>query len=318
MPSALILYNPYSGRFPPLPAALLAEQVLRRLGWQVQLAATLSAADLTGRARQAAAEGLEVVFIAGGDGSLHLAIQGLAGSQTILAPLPVGTANVWAQELGLVKDGAVSLERLEPLLQRLLHGRVYAMDLGRCNQEYFLTWSGIGLDALTIRQIEPRPRWAKKLATPHYAANILWQVPGWRGMELSVQLNGQTFSQRCILALASNTSLYLGGKNQLAADVYLDDGLQDLWVFSGSWPHQSLEYALRLFWNTHHGMPGLQRHAFREVTLTAQPLWLQMDGDPVEQAGPLHFAVQPGALRILAPLDLPRPMFKQAGLPLEW
>lgn len=312
MHTALILGNPSSGPVSPLPAIRQAEQTLRRRGWRAESALSTSGPDLVRLTRQAVEAKTEVVFVAGGDGSLHLAIQALAGTHTALATLPVGTANVWAQELGLVKDIARPAE-IDPLLERLLDGRIYSIDLGCCNEEYFLTWCGVGIDARTIHEIEPRPRWAKRVVTAHYGANILWQIPGWRGSAIEFELDGRRFSRHCILALASNVRRYFGGKTRLADDIFLDDGMQELWLFNGSYPWQSFEYALRLLANRHHNAPGLERFAYRQLKLKAEPLWLQMDGDPLSQTNPLHLNVAAGALRILAPAARLNSSFRQAG-----
>ncbi len=50
---------------------------------------------------QGGEEGKEALFVVGGDGTINLAVRGLAGSETALGVLPGGTANVLAQELGL-------------------------------------------------------------------------------------------------------------------------------------------------------------------------------------------------------------------------
>ena len=55
-------------------------------------------------ARRAAEEGADVVLACGGDGTLNEAINGLAGTDTLLATFPGGTVNVWAREVGIPAD----------------------------------------------------------------------------------------------------------------------------------------------------------------------------------------------------------------------
>lgn len=120
-------------------------------------------------------------------------------------------------------------------------------------------------------------------------------------MDVEIALDGETFTEHCVQLLASNISLYVGGLGRLAEDVRLDDGILDLWLFTGTRPYQCVEYAFKVMWNEHHKMPGLRRHRFQEIVIKASPLHVQMDGDPILQENPLHISVVPRALHVLMP-----------------
>ncbi len=72
--------------------------VASRRGWPFEISS--DAADLTARARRAAADGVERLLVAGGDGTVHWSLQGLAGSETALAVVPMGSGNDIASVLG--------------------------------------------------------------------------------------------------------------------------------------------------------------------------------------------------------------------------
>ncbi len=55
----------------------------------------------------------------------------------------------------------------------LAESPVYAIDVGICNQQPFLMWVGLGLDALSVQKVEPRFRFEKFFTVPEYAASIL-------------------------------------------------------------------------------------------------------------------------------------------------
>ena len=58
------------------------------------------------RARRALAQGAEVIFVWGGDGTVQRCIDAVAGTDAVLAILPAGTANLLAANLaGLVTAG---------------------------------------------------------------------------------------------------------------------------------------------------------------------------------------------------------------------
>ena len=98
--NAHLIYNPVAG---PWDARVPLDRIrasLKSHGWRVQLHVTERAGDATGFAREAARAGDDLVLVAGGDGTVNEALNGLVGSETALGVLPVGTGNSLARELG--------------------------------------------------------------------------------------------------------------------------------------------------------------------------------------------------------------------------
>ena len=102
-------------------------------------------------AQGAAADGMDVVVVLGGDGTLNEAANGLAGSQTALAVLPGGSTNVFARTIGMAND---PVEATSQLLSALATGSTERVGLGRANARYFLLHAGIGFDAAVVARVE--------------------------------------------------------------------------------------------------------------------------------------------------------------------
>jgi diacylglycerol kinase family enzyme len=102
-------------------------------------------------AQGAAADGLDVAVVLGGDGTLNEAANGLAGSPTALAVLPGGSTNVFARTLGMAND---PIEATSQLLSALAARSVHRVGLGEVNGRYFLFHAGIGFDAAVVRRVE--------------------------------------------------------------------------------------------------------------------------------------------------------------------
>ncbi len=98
-------------------------------------------------ARQALADGAELVFVWGGDGTVQRCIDALAGSATTIAILPAGTANLLAGNLGIPKD-------IREAVEIGLHGDRRPLDTGKVNGEHFAVMAGAGLDALMIKDAD--------------------------------------------------------------------------------------------------------------------------------------------------------------------
>ena len=96
------IVNPASGQ--PQPILHTLNSVFRPLGIDWDIFITKESGDAERFARQSAASGADVVAAYGGDGTVMEAARGLRGSQTPLAILPGGTANLMSVELGVPKN----------------------------------------------------------------------------------------------------------------------------------------------------------------------------------------------------------------------
>lgn len=318
MRTAWLLYNPAAGRFPARALVERAADVLRLAGWEVMLRISLSGEHLTELCRRAVATGCEAVFVAGGDGSVGYAVAGLVGSETALGVLPAGTANVWAQELGLPVLSWTSPLALEHSARQLMLARAWPVDVGLCNGRPFLLWAGAGLDGYVVHQIEPRPRWEKHLGVMGYAAGVVRAAVGWQGAHLRVHANGVAVEGDFLLAVVSNIRSYAGGIARLTPDACLDDGQMELWLFDGQGLRDAVRQAADLLRGQHLYSQRVRRLAVQEVRLEAEsPLYLQLDGEPAVVASQVSIRVLPRALRVLLPTDVAARLLSAAGAVLQ-
>ena len=303
MRKALLLYNPAAGRFPIKTFVPSVVSPLQAAGWRVELAETLSGAHATSVARQAAAEKFDAVFAVGGDGTVGQVANGLVNTSTALGVLPAGTMNVWATELGLrLFEWPFGTDALAENARILADAPVHSVDVGLCNDHAFLLWSGIGLDAMTIQQLEPRQRAEKYVSVPQYVAATMWTAAVWHGMDLRVWADEQRVDGHFLLAVATNIRRYVGGLAVLSPGAFLDDGLMDLWLISGS----TLADAIRAFFEVLAGSHVTSDQAvclpFRTARVESDtPFSVQMDGDPMLGGKHVQISVQKQALRVLMP-----------------
>jgi diacylglycerol kinase (ATP) len=302
MRSAVIVYNPAAGRFSVKPFIKSAVRELESAGWRVDAAETLSGAHTVELAAQAAAEKKDAVFAVGGDGTIGNVVNGLIGSETALGVLPAGTANVWSIELGLRPFAWTHPWVLRQNAALLANAPTRSVDVGMCNDFSFMMWAGIGLDALAIHSMEPRIRLEKFFTMPEFAAKTIWQAAQWSGIRLRLWADGQEVEGQFILAVATNIRHYLGGLSKLSPNAYLDDGLLDMWLFSGSHLGDALRHAYDM-WRGHHFTSDMARLiTFKTLHIEADaPYWIQTDGEPRGSAQKTDITIQARALRMLMP-----------------
>ena len=304
MADSLLVYNPAAGRISVRPFIGSIIRVLNDHGYRVEVAESVNGRHTTQLARMAAQDNFRAVFAIGGDGTAGQAASGLVGSQTALGVLPAGTANVWAIELGIRAFVWSHLRALKQSAAILAEAEPCAVDVGLCNGLPFLMWAGVGLDAMTVKKLEPRKRFEKYLGVPEYFAATVWNVSLWHGMNLHIIADDRQVEGHYLLAVASNIRHYVGGVAEISPSAALDDGEMDLWLFSGD----NLADAFRHFFDMLAGRHLTSNQArclpFRKARIESDtPFPLQMDGEPMLGATSATLEVLPRALRVLMPLQ---------------
>ena len=143
----LVLANPAAGAKRGGPAGEAAARVASRAGCAVTLQRTAQPGDARRFASRAEAEGFDLVVVAGGDGTLNEAANGLAGSGVALGVAPAGTMNLLARILGLPLDPAEAVARV-------IDGyRPCTLRPGMAAGRVFLLMAGAGFDAWVLREL---------------------------------------------------------------------------------------------------------------------------------------------------------------------
>jgi YegS/Rv2252/BmrU family lipid kinase len=304
-------------------------------GWNLHIESTRYTGHATELARQAAAADHRLVFAAGGDGTLNEVANGLVGTASALAPMPVGTANSFAKELGLPRPNVLYPDYLLEVSQALARGRIQAMDVGYVEPQtaqsfglngdqptvwpgrHWLLWASTGIDGFVVRQIEPRARWFKYLGPAGYFARALAFLPQFHGLHSTITVDDQTLEGDYLLINVSNCRMWLGGELRLNQNAVLDDGFFELWLFRGKhWP-RLFSYGLEITRKEHLNNPDVSVLRCQQVQVTTTaPMAYHLDGEPIAET-PFTTSLHRGALLLLAPDSVPRGLFTLPGQPLE-
>jgi diacylglycerol kinase (ATP) len=301
MADALLIYNPAAGRISVRPYIGGIIRMLNDHGWRVEVAESVNGRHTTQLARMAAQENFRAVFAIGGDGTAGQAASGLLGSQTALGILPAGTTNVWAREMGIHAFVWPHIRVLHQNIRLLVEAPPCAVDVGVCNGQPFLLWAGIGLDAMTVKKLDPRKRFEKYLNIPEYFAATIWNATIWHGMNLHVTADDKQVEGHYLLAVVSNIRHY-GGPLQISPTAYLNDGEMDLWLFSGSTLADAFRHFFDIQSGRHLSSDLARRIPFRQAHIISEtPFPIQIDGEPLLGSQQAVIEVLPQELHILMP-----------------
>ena len=276
------IWNPASGSAPD-------ESDLRAaLGDDVELVPTTEEDPGPGQASRAVADGADIVVACGGDGTVRACLDPLAGSDTALAVVPLGTGNLLAANL-----------RLAPGLDAgagVGHGERRQIDLGRVNGEAFAVMAGSGFDALMIRDADDGLK--SRIGTAAYvlsgAKNLRTDL-----VRTKVTVDGDLwFDGRTTMVLVGNFGEISGGI-EVFPQARPDDGQLDIAVMSASTLREWTSVAWRLARRKPQRI-GLARRA-RGASIVvehddARPY--ELDGEDRAATKRLEFSVDPSAITI--------------------
>jgi len=179
--TAKVILNPYSNRWNSQKRWTEIDSALKAAGIDFHLAISEKKGQIVDLAEHAVLERFSPIIIAGGDGSIGDAANGLIraalSTQTFIPPLgimPTGSANDVAYVLGLPTD-------LHEAAKVIAAGRTRAMDLGKLNDRYFVNNSAAGLEPYVTLKHE-KIHWIKGMARYLVAAvQAIMEKPEWNG-----------------------------------------------------------------------------------------------------------------------------------------
>jgi len=305
-----MVYNPAAGMLADEEMIKQAEACFIEAGWRIEVAASRSGKHTRELAKEAARDNIEVLIVAGGDGSASQAAAGLLDSETALAVLPAGTANVWANEL---RTPGLSRWRRDAIcrsVRALTSGHKQAMDIGMCGENPFLLWAGVGLDAEIVNEMETRRKGRRQFARMRYVAAGLRKAAIWKGIDVELEVDGRHIEGHYLVAVISNIRSYAGGLSSISPQAVVDDGEMELWLFSGNSMPKALRHAWDLLSGSHVRSKDVEFIQFRRLEITtAQSLAWQLDGEPISTSGKTSIEVMPLALPVIVPRDTPKGIF---------
>ena len=290
-----LLVNPTAGRGRGARAAQPAAAALRAAGYTVRSVVGVDAEDALTRARQAVAAGTGALVAVGGDGMTSLALQAVAGTDTPLGVVAVGTGNDFARACGLPLRDPAAAGRL--IADALKGNRVHSLDLGQVGDRYFGTVLASGFDS-RVNDRGNRMRWPT--GRLRYDVAMLLELAGLHTVRYRLRLDDGPWQEVDATLVAVGNGPSYGGGMRMCAGAQLTDGRFDVTVVGPCSRTTLLRVFPRVFSGTHLDHPAVTVHRAARVTLEADGVTGYADGEPL---GPLPLTARtvPRAVRVLAP-----------------
>lgn len=295
-----LLVNPAARAGSSTAAGAEAAERLRAHGIRTTLISGGSADESRELLRTAIDLGTDAVVVAGGDGTVHLAIQEVAGTGIPLGIIPVGSGNDFAATLGITQgDVAAAAETVAA-------GRTRSIDLARVTRgdgstAYFGSVLASGFDS-KVNDRANAMRWPR--GGSRYNIAILVEFIRLAGIPYEVELElpdgaRERIAGDLVMATVGNGRSY-GGGIPICPDADLADGLLDLVLVRPAGRLRLLRLLPRVYQGTHATVAEVSIRRIRSVRLSSPGVTAYADGDPIG-ALPLTVGVVPGAITVFAP-----------------
>lgn len=233
----------------------------------------------------------DIVCAAGGDGTIAEVANGLRGHDTPLLVLPLGTANVFARELGL----GTSMRKIAAIVETLKPMTVWP---GLMGEKRFIMMVGAGIDSLAVASLETSLK--RRIGAAAYVVAAIKAIKRMKGLHMRVTVDGQSYETANVIVTLGR--LY-GGPFVISPNADLKDANFHVIMMKKAGFWAALRYGIALSMGR---LPYL-----KDVTITTgthvkieseQAIPVQADGDYVGML-PIELKIDDQPLTVLAPVS---------------
>lgn len=282
----LILANRTAGSRAPGEPPLAA--FAREAGLDVEIVFTRGASHMRRLMRERVLGKRDRVAVAGGDGTVHLAAQLLAGTDIALGILPQGTANNYATALRIPRD-------LPDAFRVLKEGHTRRVDLGLAGREYFTEAAGVGLFADLLAMTGGAHRLAAVLRGIAVLLRTLVFNRPWR---MVLVIDGERQVEDVLSVTVANSFL-VGYNIPIAPNAKVADARLDVVIIGSLTRREMFSYWRAIRRQEHLGLEKVQVVKAREVELRSRHTVSVHVDDRVRLKTPTTIRIAPGALTVI-------------------
>ena len=245
-------------------------------------------------ARSAIAEGASVVVAGGGDGTVNAIASVLAGTDTVLGVLPLGTLNHFAKNLGLPAE-------IDGALRILAAGKTVSVDVGAVNDRIFVNNSGLGLYPDVVHSRERRHKQGAIGWTAALGASVK-ALFRYRLLGIRVVVHGTQLLRRTPSVFVGNNEYSIQGFLE-PTRTRLDAGVLCLYIPHPRGRLKFLWFAVRALFGKSHPDSEFDMTLTDALTIESRHhhLRVSLDGEVTLMAPPLKYSSRHNALQVIVP-----------------
>jgi diacylglycerol kinase (ATP) len=265
------------------------EKRFKESGAEFDLYMTRGPEDAIGAAADAAREGFGVVVAVGGDGTVNEVLNGIAGTEAVLAAVHGGKGNDFATAAEMPRDSDAAADAL-------LKAKIRPIDLGRVLNRYFINSVGVGFDAAVALRVNQGVEPFKGVSAYIYA--FLKTLSSYQPVDMEIDIgNGPVHGKPLLVAVGIGQAY--GGGMKIVPDAIQDDGLFDVCIMENMKRSSLIYHFPKVFSGKLKNLEEAGMYRTSEVRLKlSEPRPLHLEGE-ILFGDCMHFTLEPKAMKIL-------------------
>jgi diacylglycerol kinase family enzyme len=226
----LLIVNPVARTFSKATLAVIEKAL--SADFKLEVAETKERGHASELATQAAEDGIDLVVVFSGDGTVNEIVNALAGTETAIAALPAGATNIFVRALGVPLD---PVEATGTLIAKALDDDAFKLSLGVADGRFFAVNCGAGVDAAAMRRLDAKfPATKAKFDRAAFRA-VAWELlVGYAGRRPDLELridDGEPLPSLSVMVGRTDPYTYYKGRGiRMTPEASLEEGLDVLSV----------------------------------------------------------------------------------------
>lgn len=288
----VFILNPISGTTSKAGIPDLIEKVLDKEKFDYTIAETERAGHASELARQAVADGVDIVVAVGGDGTVNEVARALIETPTALAIIPCGSGNGLARHLMLPINAKGALEVLNKC-------EIHDLDYGCINGMPFFCTCGMGFDAF----ISMKFALSGKRGPITYVENVLKEGLKYKPETYEIEDETGIRQYKAFLISVANASQY-GNDAYIAPQASMRDGLMDVVIMEPFDALEAAQVSIDMFNKTLDKNSRIKTFRSKHIRVhRSQPGVIHYDGDPINADADLDIAIKEKGIRVVVNPD---------------
>ena len=289
--SYLFIVNPIAGKRKDNTIIPIIKEVMDQYNCAYEIKITEKIGDAKLFAKEAKDKSFSTIVSVGGDGTLHEVVNGMAGGSQKLGIIPSGTGNDFARVLNIPFN-------LKEAVEILVRKKSASIDIGKLNDEYFINFCSVGLDALIGQEANKIKKYFS--STYAYIIGVIKCLIGFRSLKVDLTIDGKNYKEDIMLMAVCNGAYY-GGGMKIAPLADFSDGEFDICIVSKMSKIKLLFLFPTIFKGKHLKYKEVKIYRGKEVQLfSTENINVNADGEIIKHR-PIQFEIINKGIEVIIP-----------------
>lgn len=280
------IINPVSGR----GRQKGIEKLIPKYFTDYTVSFTEKSGDATRLAIKAIAEEAEMVVAVGGDGTLNDCVKALVNTGCVLAVIPCGSGNGFANHIKMSKN-------LDEALDQIVNSQTHRVDTGNVNGHVFINVSGVGFDAYLSQQFNE----LTERGVANYIRLVINEL-NYTPKSYTMQIDGVDRQVDAYMITCCNGTQF-GSDARICPVADISDGVLDFVIVKNFPQVQIPEFILRLMSGSLKNCELVEVVRAESVQIISDNPIIHLDGEPKIAENPIQFSVQPKSINVAIPVS---------------